>query len=178
MPKRHPYHQDCLKSLRLVFRDPSDQGPQRTKPTLSPDVLRKQLIHFQTVWNGISCNGRDILPPAAKNEIRCLLVHIDNGCLSGILPGRGTNHNERLHKDLNSHMTNSRYGVELTYALLTAQFFRHNEHISASKGHRSEAPISAYSKYSTQGEVEMFGLSVLHRRNSPEPDLQAPVSKV
>ena len=135
MPKQHPYHQDCLKSLRLVFRDPSDQGLQRTKPTPSPDVLRKQLIHFQTVWNGISCNGRDILPPAAKNEIQCLLVHIDKGCLSGILPGRGTNCNERLHKDLNSPMTNSRYGVELAYALLTAQFFRYNEHISASKGH-------------------------------------------
>lgn len=29
-------------------------------------------------------------------EIRKLLVHIDNGCLSGILPGRGTNRNDFL----------------------------------------------------------------------------------
>ena len=66
----------------------------------------------------------------------------------------------------------------MRYALLTAQFFRHNEHISASIEHRSEAPISAYSKYSTEGEIEVFGLSALARRDSPEPDLQAPVSKV
>lgn len=65
MPKQHPYHQDCLKSLRLVFTDPSDQGPQKTKPT-PPDVLRKQPIHFQTVWKGNSCNGQDILSPAAN----------------------------------------------------------------------------------------------------------------
>ena len=70
---------------------------------------------------------------------------IDNGCLSGIPPGCGTNRNERFHKDLNSHMTNSRYGVELAYALLTTLFFRHNEHISATIDQRSPAPITAYS---------------------------------
>ena len=29
LPKRHPYHHECLKSLQLVFRDPSDQGTVR-----------------------------------------------------------------------------------------------------------------------------------------------------
>jgi len=44
LPKRHPYHRDCLKSLQLVFRDPSDHGPVRTKPTPSPPILRQQLL--------------------------------------------------------------------------------------------------------------------------------------
>ena len=103
------------------------------------------------------------------------MVHIDKGCLSGIPPGCGTNRNERLHKDLNAHMTNSIYGVELAYALLTSLFFRHNEHISSSREHRSEAKISAHS---TEGELESFGLSSVCRNESPEPEVHAPISKV
>ena len=155
IPKRHPYHQECLRSLhdQLVFRDPVDQGPTRTKSTPS-SILRQQLLQFQTVWEGISYNCREILSPAVKNGIRFLLVHIDKGCLSGVLPGHDTNHNERLHRDLNSYMTNSRYGVQLAYALLTSTLFRLNEHISASNEHRFPAPITANCRISTDDEVE------------------------
>ena len=178
IPKRHPYHQECLRSLQLVFRDPVDQGPTRTKSTPSPSILRQQLLQFQTVWEGISYNGREILSPAVKNEIRCLLVHIDKGCLSGVLPGRGTNRNERLHRDLNSHMTNSRYGVQLAYALLTSTLFRHNEHISASNEHRFPAPITAYCRISTDNEVEKFGFSSGDTRSENPQEVQASLSKV
>ena len=68
-------------------------------------------------------NDKCILPPAAITEVNSLLTHIQRGCLSGILPGRGTNRNERLHRELNKHMRQSRYGVELAYALLTKVFF-------------------------------------------------------
>ena len=64
----------------------------------------------------------NIIPLAAIKEILCLLVHTDQGCLSGILPGRGTNRNERLHKDMNSHMKNNRYGVELAYYATSTLF--------------------------------------------------------
>ncbi len=179
MPKRHPYHRECLKSLQLVFRDPSDQGEVRTKPTPSPHILRQQLLHFQGVWKGISYNGRDVLPPTAQKEIKCVLVHIDKGCLSGILPSRGTNRNERLHRDINSHMTKSRCGVELAYALLTSFFFTHNEYISASRECRTAAPISAYCKPNGEDSVERFGLSSVHRTSeSPQPEVQALPSKV
>ena len=116
IPKRHPFHQDCLKSLQLVFRDPSDQGAIRTKPTPDCSVMQEQMCKFRDTWKNISCNGEFVLPPAAINEIRCLLVHINRGCLSGINPGCGTTKNERLHRELNSHMVHSRYGVELAYA--------------------------------------------------------------
>lgn len=39
IPKRHPYRHECMKALRLVFRDPSDQGIQRTKMTPIPNIL-------------------------------------------------------------------------------------------------------------------------------------------
>ena len=131
IPKRHPFHKDCLQTLTFVFRDPSDKGNERTKPTPSPAVLRENLISFQKQWESVSCNGREILPPVAIHEIQCLLKHIDKGCLSGIMPGRGTNRNKRLHRDLNRILSNSKYGVELGYALLTSSFYNHNEKIRA-----------------------------------------------
>ena len=39
IPKRHPLRQECVEDLRMVFRDPTDQGVKRTKETPSPDVL-------------------------------------------------------------------------------------------------------------------------------------------
>ena len=89
-------------------------------------------------------------------EIRKLLVHIDSGCQSGIVPGRGTNRNEKLHKDLNACITAGRYGVELAYALLTSILFNHNEMVAAQRGSRSLLPISAYSKCLSDMEVEIL----------------------
>ena len=88
IPKRHPYRHECMKALRLVFRDPSDQGIQRTKMTPVPNILYQQMVHFQRTWENVMSDGKKILPPLALKEIRCLLVHIRRGCLSGgILPG-------------------------------------------------------------------------------------------
>ena len=157
IPKRHLYRHECLKSLTLVFRDPCDQGSVRTKITPPPDVLRRQMCKFQEMWEDMEYNGKKILPPVAVKEIHCLLVHIDRGCLSGIHPGRGTNRNERLHKDINSHMKNSRYGVELAYGLITAALFKHNENIKAKKENRCVAPIIAF-KSSNNENSESFGL--------------------
>ena len=178
IPKRHPYYAECLKSIQLVFRDKSDRGPVRTMATPSPHILRQQLIEFETTWERITYNGRAVISPATKKEIRCLMVHIDNGCLSGIPRGCGTNRNERLHKDINSHMTNSRYGVELGYALLTSLFFTHNERISAGIEQRFPAPIVAYSEYSTEGEVERFGFASVSPGSENPHETQASISKV
>ena len=157
IPKKHPYRHDCMRDLRLVFRDPSDQGHVRTKETPSPDILDKQLIKFQDKWKNLLHDGKYILPPTAMKEIHCLLVHIrrGSGCLSGISPGRGTSRNERLHRDINSHMKSSRYGVELAYALISGTFFNHNENIRAKKENRSA--LVAYS-CDTPTCIEKFGL--------------------
>ena len=165
IPKRHPYpyHFSCMQALKLSFRDNSDQGPVRTKDTPDPATLRANLVAFQKQWEGVAHNGRHILSAAAIKEIRCLLVHVDYGCLSGIPPGHGTNRNERLHKDLNRHMSTSRYGVELAYALLTTAFFQHNEALAARREKRSAKPVAAYNMISTYDvEIEKFGLVFAH----------------
>ena len=39
IPKKHPYQEECMRDLRLVFRDPSDKGPVRTKVTPTSHIL-------------------------------------------------------------------------------------------------------------------------------------------
>ncbi len=106
-----------------------------------------------------------ILPPISINEIRCLLKHIDKGCLSGIKVGRGTSRNERLHRDLNKVFTGSRYGVELGHALLTSTLYTHNERIRAKVEKRKMRPITSYrstrstsQSHEAHQDVEEFGL--------------------
>ena len=148
MPKRHPFR--CMRSLTLAFRDPTDVGLAREKKTPSPEI---------------SHNNHLILPPAAHFEIQSLLKHVDKGCLSGIEPGRGTNRNERLHRELNVHVpctyspqtSSSQYGVELAYGLFTTTFYIHNDNILAKLEKRSPRPIMAYSNDITTCN-EQFGL--------------------
>ena len=163
IPKRHPYYYECLKSLQLVFRDPSDQGSVRMKVTPPPHVLRQQMCMFQETWKDMEFNGKKILPPLAMKEIRCLLVHMERGCLSGIHPSRGT---ERLHKDINAHMKNSQYGVELAYALISVSLFKHNENIRAKQENRFVAPIRAF-KSSINDDSESFGICTKSTLSEP-----------
>ena len=164
IPKRHTYHKECIHALKLVFRDPTDQGKERSKHTPEPAILKSNLLEFQRQWQSVSVDGRQILPPAANKNIQLLIKHIDRGCLSAIPPGRGTNHNERLHKDLNAVLRNSRYGVEMANAMLTSTFFIHNENIQARFEQRSNRPIKAYCGISDSTPcVESFGLTTKAR---------------
>ena len=90
-PKRHPLRRECIEELRMVFRDPTDQGVKRTKETPSPDVLIKNIRRFEARWKSAQSAGKMILSNAAIKELRDLEVHMQLGCLSGIKPGRGTN---------------------------------------------------------------------------------------
>jgi len=60
-------------------------------------------------------------------QINALRVHIQQGCLSDIEPGGGTNFNEALHRHINSHFNHAgRMGLPLAYALLTILLYIHN----------------------------------------------------
>lgn len=128
--------------------------------TPPPQVLKSQLLAFKSKWKDISYSGKNILPTAAVNEIQSLLVRIQRGCLSGITPGRSTNQNERLHRNLNSHMSCCKYGLEFAYALLTSAFFRHNKHISANVENRQAKPIIAYTNVDVSDYKETLGVTV------------------
>lgn len=92
IPKKHHYQQAGVNERSsLVFRDPTDQRPVRTKVTPPPYILQQQLFHFHHKWKDLLYNDKYILPPLAIKEIKCLLLHIRRGCISGILPGHGMN---------------------------------------------------------------------------------------
>lgn len=123
IPKRHPLRRDCMKDLSVVFRDPTDKGESRLMETPSPATLAAQLEIFLRKWEKAEYSGWAVLSPSAMKEAQNLKKHMLNGCLSGIKPGRGTNRNEALHKELNKIVSSSRYGLELAYALFTSIFF-------------------------------------------------------
>lgn len=88
--RKHPFYHHCIQSLRMVFRDPTDLGAERTKFTPSAEIIEQNLLNFQKQWTSIA-SEKMILTPLAMKEIRSLLLHIRKGCLSGIPPGHGTN---------------------------------------------------------------------------------------
>jgi len=98
---------------------------------------------FLKRWKDAECQGNKVLTQSALKEIDNLRIHIQKGCLSGIKPGRGTNRNEELHKDLNKIFSSSRYGVE-SFAMFTTCFYRHNEKISARGNKWPEYPVNEY----------------------------------
>ena len=159
IPKRHPLRHDCMKDLSVVFRDPADRGESRLMDTPSPPILVAQLEIFLRKWEKVEYNGWRVLSPTAIKEAQNQKKHMLNGCLSGIKPGRGTNRNEALHKELNKIISSSRYGLELAFALFTSIFFQHNERISAKMEKRREKVISEYYELNDRPSTgEYFGL--------------------
>ena len=167
IPKRHTLRSPCMQEFKMVFRDPTDVGPERTKPTPNVQVLKNNLDSFIHRWKDAAFNGVKVLSAAALSELNKLRKHMEKGCLSGIKPGRGTNRNEGLHKNLNKIMGSSRYGVELSYALLTECFYQNNERIQAKVESRCEFPIEQHSTIleSLPDSGESFGLAF----SSPHP---------
>ena len=58
-----------------------------------------------------------------------MLVHAENGCLSDIPPGAGTERNENLHGHKNNVLYRKRIGIKLAYALFTKAFAKRNNKI-------------------------------------------------
>ena len=61
-----------VHNLFDFFRDPADRGELRTMPTLAVDQLKLQLLQFKEKWEGVTYNGKHVLPPAAIAEIQSL----------------------------------------------------------------------------------------------------------
>ena len=151
-----------MKDLSKVFRDPTDRGEERLVDTPSPSILSAQLETFLRKWEKVEYSGWRVLSPSAVKEAQNLKKHMLKGCLSGIKPGRGTNRNEALHKQLNKIVGSSRYGLELAFALFSTIFFQHNEKISAKKEKRRERVIIEYDELKHHpNNGEYFGLQWL-----------------
>lgn len=111
--KHHLFHSQCVHDLSLVFRDPTDQGSVRTLETPAPTVLVDNLKKFLRKWKDVDHEGQKLITPNVMQQITAIQKHMERGCLSHIKVGRGTNRNERLHRQLNSVLKSNRYGPEM-----------------------------------------------------------------
>ena len=92
--KRHSLYKAFLREFRMVFRAAGDVADKRTQATPEPNVLTKNIDDFTERWQKISPK---LMSSKTLKEISNLKKHIDEGCLSAIPPGHGTNRNEALH---------------------------------------------------------------------------------
>lgn len=110
------------KEFGQIFRANGDFGDKRTSSTPQPNILNENLDNFLKRWKAIleeNNLGRTLI------EIENLRKHIDNGCLSGLEPGEGTECNESLHHTLNNSLVAgvTTIGPELIVALLSLLFY-------------------------------------------------------
>ena len=54
-----------MQEFKLVFRDPTDVGPEKTKPTPNAQVLTDNFTHH---WKDTVFNGINVLSPAAWDK--------------------------------------------------------------------------------------------------------------
>jgi hypothetical protein len=131
-----------MNDLKLVFRQPEDQGLSRKKDTPDPVVILTNLKGFTKKWNLCGIDGWRMLNEKVHKEISSLEVHIKKGCLSGIPAGAGTNRNERLHRHLKPHFSCTRLGLPMALALTTILLHQYNGEISEKKLGIPPVPIT------------------------------------
>lgn len=108
--------------MSQAFRD---LGNFRTCATPEPEEIEENIVHFERKWNELLLS-KDYTE--TKKEIDKLKIHIRKGCLSGILPGEGTEGNEVLHHFINRCLLcgSATIGPELAIAVLTVLFYTLN----------------------------------------------------
>ena len=126
---------ECLtfsKEFGLIFREDGDLEEKKTMPTPPAPVIKKNLKQFIKRYERYLNSLNDAKRHKTEKEIRSLERHIDSGCLSGILPGHGTEANERLHSLLNWSMLRgaNTVGAELAVAILALVFAFYNNKLN------------------------------------------------
>ena len=94
--------------------------------TPAPDVLHVHINAFVDKWKDVQdCTGCNVFSSETVHAIDNLKERMTRGCLSNLLPGGGTNRNERLHHHINSLFNKSKR-ILLAYALLSVIIHAHN----------------------------------------------------
>ena len=133
-----------LHSLKLIVRQPDDQGITRMKATPDSDIMEQNVINFLQQWEHVELEEQQVLPEPTCNAIARLLVHIKAGCLSNIPVSGGTNRNESLHRLLNKSIGKARIGIQLAVACLGKFFYRWNEKRLRNTTSKVTSPIEIY----------------------------------
>jgi hypothetical protein len=106
------------KEFGLIFRCDGDLDEERQQVTPTPEIITANLEQFLYRWQGM-------LNPKTIKAIDDLRRHINSGCLSGILPGEGTEKNERFHRHLRRSLLVGANTIspELAVACLTVSIY-------------------------------------------------------
>ena len=72
----HPLYHDCVRDLKLPFRDPTDTGEERKLSTPSPAQLTANVDRFMTKWSNMECDGLKIINDNVHKEIISLRLHM------------------------------------------------------------------------------------------------------
>ncbi len=105
----------------LIFTCDGDLNEERQQVTPCPEIIIGNLEQFLDRWNGQ-------LNDKTMKAIDDLRKHINTGCLSGILPGEGTQKNERFHRHLRRSLLVGANSIspELAIACLTVAIYAWN----------------------------------------------------
>ena len=122
VPKGTEFSKTICKEFSLVFRQDGDLGESRMLNTPEPAIINRNLDSFCERWQTVLASGE--FEPLS-NELEKLRRHINNDCLSQIVPGAGTAGNERIHRCLNRSLLcgTSIVGPELAIAILTTLIY-------------------------------------------------------
>ena len=115
---------EMMKSLKLILRQGGDSGEERVQCTASPAAIEGNVASFLKQWQSVMVDGKHVLPKAAVESVKKLLVHVRKGCLSYIPPSLGTSRNEGIHKILAKWFRGKRIGLQQALAHLGTFFYR------------------------------------------------------
>ena len=106
------------REFGLIFRVDGNVGEEREMTTPEPEVIIANLEQLLCRWQG-QLNAKTL------KSVDDLRRHINKGCLSGILPGEGTEKNERLHRHLRKSLLVGANTIspELAIACLTLALY-------------------------------------------------------
>ena len=118
IPKSRSLSKAFSGELLLIFRQNGDLDSERTMKTPCSDVIEANLEQLLFAW-------REKLSEETLHQQENLRKHIQRGCLSDILPGCGTEMNERFHIHLNRSLLCgvSKIGPELAIAIMSCALF-------------------------------------------------------
>ena len=163
LPKQHPMVRLCTNDLRLVFRQSTDIGHVRMKPTASCQTILANIDQFVSKWQLCEMDGWKMMNDAALKECESIKTHVRKGCLSDLPVGAGTNRNERLHRYLRPHFSHTRLGLLMALSMMTITLHHYNCQLLEKRG-EVQMPIQSLPDVGTDFQFGIVDKHIMQQR--------------
>ena len=163
----NPLTKSCGHDFSKVFRRSADHGDDRCEETPPPEEILSNINEFLRLYKHMTEEtGERVFPLSASRQVDLLKQHVEEGCLSGIPPGCGSEKTTELQSILQPVLQKKFLSKDVAVPLLTTLFYVWNERKAdqTPKG-TSVQPITSY-KASLEGSeyeqtTEIFGTTNL-----------------